>query len=97
MTDASSILKQNIPNPFSESTVIRWQVPVESRQSAVGSQIVIKVYDFMGKEVRTLADAGIAPGEHQVTFDAKGLPAGVYFYQLHAGSSVRTKKMVLIR
>ena len=87
-SSAKSILNlKNQPNPFSRTTIISWQ-------SAVGSQIVIKVFDFMGKEVRTLVDDEMAPGEHQITFDASGLSAGVYFYQLQVDGTVETKKMI---
>ncbi|MCX6251462.1 MAG: T9SS type A sorting domain-containing protein [Bacteroidetes bacterium] len=93
---------QNQPNPFNQTTVISWQFPaclpdrqVSSSQLAVSSQVVLKVYDFMGKEVRTLTDGEMEPGEHQVTFDGYGLPAGVYFYQLQVNGIVETKKMII--
>ena len=88
------VLRQNQPNPFSQSTVISWQISVGSRQSAVSSQGVIKVFNFMGKEVRTLVDEEMKPGKHQVTFDASGLPAGVYFYQIQMNGYIETNKMI---
>ena len=84
----SVILFQNQPNPFSNSTVIWWQI-------LVGNHVVLRVFDFMGKEIKTLVDADMAPGEHQVSFDASGLPAGVYFYRLQANGTTETKKMVV--
>jgi hypothetical protein len=98
INDQSNYFELNAyPNPFSTSTVIRWQMPVDSRQSAVGSHVILKVYDFIGKEIRTIVDAKMAPGEHQVTFDASGLTAGVYFYQLQTDGIVLTKMMVVYR
>jgi photosystem II stability/assembly factor-like uncharacterized protein len=88
---------QNQPNPFCESTVISWEIPVGSWQLAVGSHVTLKIYDFLGSEIRTLVDEDMLPGEHQVTFDASGLPAGVYFYQLQANGMVETKKMTICR
>jgi hypothetical protein len=93
----SALNLQNRPNPFRQSTIISWQIPFGSRQSAVSSQVILKVYDFMGKEVRTLVDEPMAPGEHQVIFNATGLPAGVYFYQLQVNGAVETKKMIVLR
>jgi hypothetical protein len=90
-------LEQNYPNPFNPSTVISWQMPVGNQQSAVGSYVKLKVYDFMGKEIRTIVDAKMDPGEHQVTFDATGLPAGVYFYRLEGRGESVTKKLLLIK
>jgi len=83
----SALHLQNQPNPFCGSTVISWQ-------SAVGGQVLLKVFDFMGKEIRTLIESEMIPGKHQMTFDASGLAAGVYFYQLQADGLVETKKMV---
>jgi hypothetical protein len=83
------VLKQNYPNPFTETTTISWQLPKDSH-------VILKVYDFTGCEIETLMDCEQAKGEHQVTFYQKGLPSGVYFYQFQANSSVETKKMVLL-
>ena len=48
----------------------------------------------MGKEIRTLVDCEMTPGEHHVAFDASDFPAGVYFYQLQVNATVETKKLV---
>jgi photosystem II stability/assembly factor-like uncharacterized protein len=88
---------QNQPNPFNQSTTISWYFPHTTGHSVSGDRVVLKVFDFMGKEVRTLVDAEMAPGEHQITFDASNLPAGVYFCQLHANGKVESKKMVYLK
>jgi flagellar hook assembly protein FlgD len=72
-------------------------MPIGSRHSAAGSNVKLKIYDFMGKEVKTLVDEDKGTGKHQVIFDASGWPAGVYFYQLQVNGAVETKKMVLYR
>ena len=82
-------LCQNVPNPFEQSTMIRYQV------SGIG-RVVLKVFDFMGREVQTLVDAEKEQGEHLVNFDGTGLPPGIYFYQLTANERVLTRKMVLL-
>jgi hypothetical protein len=81
-------LNQNYPNPFTQMTEIKW------RTSEYG-QALLKVYDFAGREIKTIVDEKKAPGEHQVTFDASGLPAGVYFYQLQVDGNVESKKMIV--
>lgn len=83
------ILKQNFPNPFKETSTISWQLPKDSH-------VVLKVYDFTGREMKTLVDSEQARGEHKVEFEASGLPAGIYFYQLRANGKVVTKKMVYL-
>jgi hypothetical protein len=83
-------LQQNYPNPFNPSTKISWQLPV-------GSQATIKVYDIMGREVATLVNEYKPAGKYETEFDAEALPSGVYFYQLIAGSYIKTKKMLLLK
>jgi hypothetical protein len=83
-------LDQNYPNPFNAQTQISYTVG--SRQS-----IVLKMYDVLGREVATLVDEPKDAGTHSVTWDAAGLPSGVYYYRLEAGGYVATKKLVLIR
>jgi hypothetical protein len=81
---------QNIPNPFTCSTVISWN-------SALYSRTILKIFDIMGNELWTLVDAELPPGEHHTNFDANGLSAGVYFYQIQVDGKVVTRKMIVIR
>lgn len=83
-------LSQNYPNPFNPSTKISWQSPV-------GSWQVLKVFDVLGNEVRTLVNEYKPAGNYEVEFNAIGLASGVYYYQLRAGGYVQAKKMILIR
>ena len=83
-------LSQNYPNPFNPSTKISWQSPVGSWQT-------IKVYDVLGKEVATLVDEYKPAGIYEVEFNASLLSSGVYFYKLHAGNFIQTKKLLLLK
>lgn len=91
-------LKQNYPNPFNPETVISYQL------SEI-SNVQLKVFDLLGREVATLVDEVKNAGIHHFTFSpASGgqalyssLTSGVYFYRLQAGMFVQTKKMVLLR
>lgn len=85
-----SLLQQNFPNPFTENTSISGQLPGKAH-------VDIKVYDFTGREVKTLMDCEQAIGLHSIKFDASGLPAGIYFYQLRANGIIETKKMITSR
>ncbi|GEM_PF-3273954 len=63
-----------------------------------GSVLVkLKVFDVLGKEVATLVNKNQNPGNYKVTFDASGLPSGIYYYKLKAGSFVSVKKMMLLK
>ncbi|MCR4439946.1 MAG: T9SS type A sorting domain-containing protein [bacterium] len=83
-------LQQNYPNPFNPTTTIRFSLPQRS-------QVTLKVFDVLGKEVAALANGELNAGEHSVVYDAKGLPSGVYFYRLQAGSFVQQRKMEMIK
>jgi hypothetical protein len=84
------LLTQNFPNPFNPTTKIRYSVPKSS-------DVVIKVYDVLGNEIEILVNEEKPAGIYEITWYAEGLPSGVYFYQLRAGSFVETKKMVLMK
>jgi len=80
---------QNHPNPFKTTTTITWKLPENAH-------VILKIYDFTGRELKTLVDCEMTKGEHQLTFNARGLPAGVYYYQLRAGKGIATKRMMKI-
>lgn len=90
MTPAEFKLSQNYPNPFNPSTVIDYQL-------TMNSFVTLKVYDMLGREVKTLVNEREDAGTHTATFNAANLPSGVYFYRIQAGNFVQTKKLVLIK
>ena len=89
-------LMQNFPNPFNPSTKIRFTVP--SNIKGAVTKVVLKVYDLLGNEVKTIADEDFNAGTYEVNFiQDVNLASGIYFYQLKAGSLIQTKKMVYIK
>ena len=84
------LLYQNFPNPFNPTTKINYSIPRRNN-------VVIKVYDLLGKELTTLVNEEKTPGDYEVTWSASNLPNGVYFYRMQAGSFVETKKMFLVK
>ncbi len=83
-------LNQNFPNPFNPTTLISFRIPHEEK-------VTLAVYDLLGREVRVLVDGIRGTGDHQVLFDASGLPTGVYIYRLRAGEFVESRKMQLVK
>jgi hypothetical protein len=84
-------LFQNHPNPFNPSTIINYNLPVQAN-------VTLKIFNILGQEVKTLLNNEIVPaGEHQVSFNASGLPTGIYIYNLQANDFVQSKKMILLK
>lgn len=83
-------LNQNYPNPFNPLTTIEFSIPKQE-------YVNLKVYDLLGKEIKTLVSNNLQSGKYSVNFDASNLPSGMYFYKLTAGSYSSVKKMTLIK
>ena len=94
-TAAAFSLYQNFPNPFTQQTVISYQLPVPS-------QVSLQVYNIAGQLVKTLATGDRPLGAHEVAWNGKneaGEPvgSGIYFYRLETQGHAQIKRLVLIR
>ncbi|MEO8666655.1 MAG: S8 family serine peptidase [Ignavibacteria bacterium] len=84
-------LSQNHPNPFNPVTQIRYEIDQNYF-------VTMKVYDMLGKEVRTLVNQNMTPGSYDINFTANNLSSGVYFYALFLnGNFANTKRMILLK
>ncbi len=83
-------LSQNYPNPFNPSTTIKYQLPLASNVS-------IKLYDVLGKEIAILVNEFKSAGFYEINFNAVSLTSGVYFYRIEAGDFVQINKMILLK
>ena len=83
-------LAQNFPNPFNPSTDISYTI-------GKAGNVTLKVYNMLGQEVATLVNGFQTANTYKVNFNASNLSSGVYLYELSTGSSVSTKKMVLMK
>ncbi|MCX6151525.1 MAG: S8 family serine peptidase [Ignavibacteriales bacterium] len=90
-------LSDNYPNPFNNTTKIRYQIPASLNPSQGGTFVMLKVYDLLGREVTSLVNEEKHPGSYVVVFDGDGLSSGVYFYVLKIDGNVLSKKMVLLK
>ena len=84
------ILEQNFPNPFNSATAIQYSIPQRGN-------VVLKVYDILGNEVKTLINEGKDQGVYTINFDANNLASGLYLYRIQASSFFETKKMILMK
>jgi photosystem II stability/assembly factor-like uncharacterized protein len=95
-------LSQNYPNPFNPKTTIEYTIGGTWDSGSGTTKTVLVVYDLLGRQVAELVNGENIPGSYKVTFSADGeggnsLSSGVYVYRLTAGSSVLSRKMILLR
>jgi hypothetical protein len=88
-------LDQNFPNPFNPSTTIYYQLPAPSR-------VTIRVYDLLGREVRTLVDEEKAAGLFETRFNATNVASGAYYCRMEAkaangNSFTQVRKMLVLK
>lgn len=91
LDDVASIepnLFQNYPNPFNTSTQIRFNLKKSG-------PVTLKIYNLLGKEIKTILSGIKTAGEYVVEWDAGGLPSGLYLVRLKAGEFINTKKLLL--
>lgn len=89
-------LYDNYPNPFNSSTLIGFNIRQSARQKTP-LKVELTVYNILGQKVLELVNGRRKPGKYSVSFNAGGLPSGVYYYRLKSGLFVQTKKMILMR
>jgi len=88
-------LEQNYPNPFNPETRISYHL-------ATSGFISLKIYDLLGREIKTLISEDQASGSYTATWNGRDdsgniVPSGIYLYTLNAGSIVESKKMILMK
>lgn len=87
--DGPSLLSA-YPNPFNPSTVVGFRL-------SVFGEVSVKVHDLLGREVATLVNGKMIPGQHSVTFDAAGLPSGMYVIVLETNGMQDVRKVTLVK
>ncbi|MCU7492316.1 MAG: T9SS type A sorting domain-containing protein [Ignavibacteria bacterium] len=88
-------LEQNYPNPFNPTTTIRYSIPERS-------VVTLKIYDMLGREVKTLISTEQNQGVYEVTWNGENnygtkVSSGIYIYRVEAGRFNQVKKMVLLK
>jgi flagellar hook assembly protein FlgD len=88
-------LSQNYPNPFNPSTSFRYDIPVQS-------DVIINIYDGLGRLVRTLINESKEPGRYTAIWDGRNnenqnVASGLYICRIKAGNFVNVKKMLMLK
>jgi hypothetical protein len=86
-------LMSNVPNPFSNRTTIRWQIPVVSN-------VNVSIFDATGRIVKTLVNTNYTPGYYNTTWNCTDnsntkVAAGIYFYEMRANNFISRHKMII--
>jgi len=89
-TPSDFYISQNYPNPFNPTTIINYSVPTRTFVS-------LKVFDILGREIKTLVNEEISAGNYSVNFNGAYLSSGVYFYTISAGDFKQVKKLILLK
>ncbi|MCB0730614.1 MAG: CotH kinase family protein [Ignavibacteriae bacterium] len=107
------IVYQNYPNPFNPVTTIKYRIPsstvllnsfqhqsnseIPEKDLAYNVNVQIKIYDMLGREIKTLLNEQQRPGIYEIEWDATNYPSGIYFYKITAGNIFDIKKMMLLK
>ncbi|MCX6174132.1 MAG: T9SS type A sorting domain-containing protein [Ignavibacteriales bacterium] len=88
-------LNQNFPNPFNSSTIIKYSL----KQT---SNVKLKIFDMLGREVKTIVDQTENEGNHFVFWDGRNnsgslITSGVYIYTLITNEKKQAKKLILMK
>jgi len=86
----SFYLNQNYPNPFNPVTNIKYDLPKDVF-------VKIKIYDLLGREIKTLVNEFKQAGSYLVSFNGSEFASGIYFYKIQAGNFIQVKRMMLIK
>lgn len=89
LPERTSLVK-NYPNPFNPATSIEYEL-------AEPAEITINIYDILGRRVTSLKSGPQGVGMHSLTWDAEGLPSGVYFARLTNQGRSAVLKMLLLK
>ena len=88
-------LFNNYPNPFNPSTIISYNLPIDSH-------VNIAIFDVLGRKVKTLTDQYMKVGKHLIQWNGvndqgKLVAGGVYIYKIQSGDYKESKKMILVK
>jgi tetratricopeptide (TPR) repeat protein len=81
---------ENYPNPFNPTTTIKYRIPEDGF-------VTLKIFDALGREIKTFVSEYKSGGEYSVEFNASGLVSGIYISQLRMNDFVQSKKMMLMK
>jgi hypothetical protein len=85
-------LLQNYPNPFNPTTIIAFSLPAGTHHA-----VSLRLYDVLGRLVKTLVNEEMPGGSYRVSLSASGLGSGTYYYRLQSGNTTLTRMLTLVK
>ena len=87
----------NHPNPFNSVTNFQFTLPADQVGISNFQFVSLKIYDALGKEIATIVNGEMEPGEHIMRWNAVNFSSGIYFYRLAIGNQMYFGKMNLVK
>jgi len=78
------------PNPFNPATTIGFSIPRSDF-------VKVKIYDAAGREITTLVNGEMVPGQHRLKWDGENQASGIYFIQMVCSRFEQTKTVILLK
>jgi len=83
-------LSQNYPNPFNPTTKFEFRI-------SNFELVKLSIFNLLGREVAVLVNEEKPAGRYSITWNAKGMSSGIYFYTFRAGGFRETKRMIFLK
>jgi serine protease len=90
VAESSSMNCKVYPNPVSTNATIQYILPVDSK-------ITLDIFNSMGQQITQPVNGFQLKGEHDIQWNAAGMPAGVYYYSLRSGKLVQSGKIIVMK
>jgi len=89
---SSTLCLNNVPNPFSNQTIIEFTIPKSEL-------VTLSIFDISGKHLKTILSKKLSKGNHKIKWNAEGLNEGIYFIRLETNPeySGQTTKMIKLK
>jgi hypothetical protein len=83
-------IEPNYPNPFNPSTNFNFGLPE-------GGEVSLTIYNIYGQEVERLMEGYRPAGNYRLSWNAQGLPSGIYFFRFSTAKYSNCGKMLLLK
>lgn len=83
-------ISESFPNPFNPETRIKFEMPNKEK-------VRLSVFNQLGEEVAVLVDKVCNAGIFETSWNAQGMPSGIYYMRIMVGKESVTRKLLLLK